>query len=58
MDKFEIEAMIKYYIDVLERSKNPKHIEYASIMLAFHLDKLKLDTDMVNAVNKYSTNTA
>ena len=58
MDKFEIEAMIKYYIDVLEKSKKPQHIEYANLMLAFHLDKLELDTDMADAVKKYSTNTA
>ena len=52
MDKFEIEAMIKYYMDVLEMSKKPKHIEYANLMLAFHLDKLELDTDMATAVKK------
>ena len=50
--------MIKYYMDVLENCKSPKHIAYANLMLAFHLDKLELDTDMADAVKKYSTNTA
>ena len=58
MDKPAIEAMIKYYMDVLENCKSPKHIAYANLMLAFHLDKLELDTDMADAVKKYSTNTA
>ncbi len=57
MDKFEIEAMIKYYIDVLERSKNPKHIEYAESMMSFHIAKLELETDFIKK-KKYSTNTA
>tara|TARA_B100000287_G_C20336755_1_gene664079 strand:- start:510 stop:683 length:174 start_codon:yes stop_codon:yes gene_type:complete len=57
MDKTDSRAMIQYYLEVIETSKKPKHIEYAQSMLSFHMAKLELDTEFINK-KKYSENTA
>tara|TARA_B100000902_G_scaffold362931_1_gene381635 strand:- start:5709 stop:5882 length:174 start_codon:yes stop_codon:yes gene_type:complete len=57
MDKNDSRAMIQYYLEVIENSKKPKHIEYAQSMMSFHIAKLELDTDFIKK-KKYSTNTA
>jgi len=58
MDKFETKAMIEYYIDVIEKSSNPRHVMYAQNMLNFHLSKIELDTDMIKGIKKELVNLA
>lgn len=58
MDKTDSKLMIEYYMDVIENSKNPRHVLYAQNMLTFHLNKIELDTDMAKGIKENATNMA